>query len=50
MTDSEALEGLTALREARALREQLRAARSGAVLSESWPLIREARETSANGG
>jgi hypothetical protein len=49
MTDSEALGALTALRDARRLREQLRAARGGAVLSESWPVIRDARETAASG-
>jgi excisionase family DNA binding protein len=44
LTDAEATAALSAIQQARAFRNELKAQRGGALLSESWHLIREARE------
>lgn len=44
LTEDQVRQGLEAIKEAKALREEVRAKRGGQLLSPSWPLIRKARE------
>lgn len=44
LTEEERQRGLAALESSRKLIEEMRAARGGVPLDESWPMIREARE------